>query len=261
MKRSTYYHVKARLNRPDQDAALKQAIHHIATKHKRRYGYRRMVIALRQEHGLIVNHKKVLKLMRRINVQARVRRKKYTSYRGKVGRVADNVLNRNFTTTKPNQKWVTDLTEFRVNGQKIFLSPLMDLHTKEILSYRIGYSPSVRLVTDMLDQAIGKRDTSHLTIHTDQGFHYQNHDYISRLEDNGITQSMSRKGNCLDNAVIENFFGILKSELFHNHSFKTPSQLISALKAYIKYYNEERISLKLKGMTPVQYHHHSLCHT
>ena len=137
----------------------------------------------------------------------------------------------------------------------------MDLHTKEILSYNIGYSPNVRLVTDMLDSAIKSRDTHQLTLHSDQGFHYQNRAYISMLEDNNILQSMSRKGNCLDNAVIENFFGILKSEMYYTETFKSPTQFIQALKAYIKYYNEERISTKLKGMTPAQYHHHSLSST
>jgi transposase InsO family protein len=134
----------------------------------------------------------------------------------------------------------------------------MDLHTKEILSYNIGYTPNVRLVTDMLDQDLKHQSLEDLTIHSDQGFHYQNRAYISRLKDHGITQSMSRKGNCLDNAVIENFFGILKSEMYYTERFKTPSQFIRSLKAYIKYYNEERISCKLKGMTPAQYHHHSL---
>ncbi len=137
----------------------------------------------------------------------------------------------------------------------------MDLYTNVILSYNIGYSPNVSLVTEMLDQAIKGRDTTNLTFHFDQGFHYQNRSYISRLEYNNITQSMSRKGNCLDNAVIENFFDILKSEMYYTESFKSPSQFIQALKAYIKYYNEERISIKLKGMTPAQYHHHSLTST
>ena len=222
---------------------------------------RRMVLALRNEYGLIVNHKKVIKLMRHLSVQSIVRRKKYKSYKGEVGKIAPNLLNRDFSTTQPNQKWVTDLTEFKINERKIYLSPIMDLHTKEILSYNIGYSPNVHLVTDMLDQAINGRDISHLTIHSDQGFHYQNRSYISRLEENKITQSMSRKGNCLDNAVIENFFGILKSEMYYTEKFKCPVQFIQALKAYIKYYNEERISSKLKGMTPAQYHHHSLTST
>jgi len=196
--------------------------------------------------------------MRTLNVQSIVRRKKYKSYKGEVGKIAPNVLNRDFSTARPDQKWVTDLTEFKVNDRKIYLSPIMDLHTKEIISYNVSYTPTVRLVTDMLDNAITHRDITALTIHSDQGFHYQNRAYISRLKDRGIIQSMSRKGNCLDNAVIENFFGILKSEMYYTETFKSPSQFIQALKAYIKYYNEERISSKLKGMTPAQYHHHSL---
>lgn len=220
-----------------------------------------MVLALRSEYGLIVNHKKVIKLMRQLQVQSIVRRKKYRSYKGEVGKIEPNLLNRDFSTTQPNQKWVTDLTEFKINERKIYLSPIMDLHTKEILSYNIGYSPNVRLVTDMLDSAMKSRDTHQLTLHSDQGFHYQNRAYISMLEDNNILQSMSRKGNCLDNAVIENFFGILKSEMYYTETFKSPTQFIQALKAYIKYYNEERISTKLKGMTPAQYHHHSLSST
>jgi len=141
--------------------------------------------------------------------------RKYRSYRGAQGKIAPNILERNFKADAPTQKWATDITEFKVNGKKLYLSTIVDLFNQEIISYELADAPVFKLVMNMIRKAIPKAgDCSQLMLHSDQGWHYQMSKYQYLLKSNGITQSMSRKGNCLDNAVMENFFGILKSELF-----------------------------------------------
>ena len=152
--------------------------------------------------------------MKELGLVCRVRMKKYRSYKGEVGRIAPNLLNRDFHADKPNQKWVTDVTEFSLFGEKLYLSPILDLHSSDLVSYTISERPVLRMVTSMLDQAFAKiPDGTDLILHSDQGWQYQHKQYQRMLREKGIRQSMSRKGNCLDNAVIENFFGLLKSEL------------------------------------------------
>lgn len=193
--------------------------------------------------------------MNQLNLKALTRRKRYQSYKGKIGRVAPNHLNREFFASQPNQKWVTDVTEFNVLGQKLYLSPILDLYNSEIIAYQLSKQPMYSLVDKMLLKAFRrlKPKTSDLIIHSDQGWQYQMTTYQKRLQKRGIIQSMSRKGNCLDNAVMENFFGLLKSELFYLQKFKSVEALASSIKEYIYYYNHHRIKLKLKGLSPVQY--------
>lgn len=237
----------------DNDTILKKQIKEIVNHHKHRYGYRRVTLALRQEDGVTVNHKKVLKIMREEDLLSKVRKKKYKSYKGEVGNVAPNIIKRDFEATALNQKWVTDITEFKVCDRKIYLSPVMDLFNREIISYTIGLSPNMNLVLSMLDKAIEyKTENDNVVIHSDQGFQYQHCRYVQKLLNNSITQSMSRKGNCLDNSVIQNFFGILKSEMFYNETFESIEDFIHEVKEYIHYYNNERISCRLKGKTPQQ---------
>ncbi len=258
MSKSTFYEVKSKLNQPDKDKEIKENIITLVKKHKQRYGYRKIGVRLRIEYNMVVNRKKVYRIMKEMNLLSRFRVKKYKSYKGTVGKVAKNLMNRNFEAKRINRKWVTDITEFKVKGKKIYLSPLMDLYDRSIIGYKAGFSPSVELVTDMLDQALVKKQYRRLMIHSDQGFQYQNIRYRRRLKQKKIRQSMSRKGNCLDNAVIENFFGILKSEFYYLEKFDSPEHFLNELKKYIKYYNEERMSTKLKGMTPIEYRYHSL---
>jgi transposase InsO family protein len=214
-------------------------------------------MALRQE-GCCINHKTVQRLMKTLQLKSMVRIKRYRSYRGDVGKVAPNLLNREFKATKPNQKWVTDITEFSIQGQKLYLSPILDLYNREIISYSIAKHPRYAQVDEMLTLAMRKRPTeTSLMLHSDQGWQYQMKRYQNTLNVNGITQSMSRKGNCLDNAVMENFFGILKSELLYTKQFNSIEEFIQELHEYIDYYNHIRIKAKLKGMSPVQYRTHS----
>ena len=204
--------------------------------------------------GYIINHKTVQRLMKQLHLKCMVRMKKYRSYKGEIGKIAPNMLQRNFKASKPNQKWVTDVTEFSLFGDKIYLSPILDLFNGEIISYNILNRPNFHQTTDMLDKAFAKiPDNTNLILHSDQGWQYQMKKYQQRLEEKGIRQSMSRKGNCLDNAVMENFFGLLKSELLYLQEFKSLEHFVQELKEYLYYYNYKRIKSKLKGLTPVQY--------
>lgn len=241
---------------PDTD--LREKIRDIYHKHKGRYGYRRITSALRTL-GLLINHKRVQRLMSELGLKSKVRPKRYKSYKGEVGRIADNTLNRKFTAVKPNQKWVTDVTEFKVNDQKVYLSPIIDLFNQEVVSYEVRTSVTLPLVTDMLRAATSKlKRHEKPLIHSDQGWQYQNKQYQNHLRENGLRQSMSRKGNYLDNAVAENFFGTIKTEMYHNETFKDANELIESIKEYIDYYNNERIKLKLKGLSPIQYRNQAL---
>jgi putative transposase len=229
-------------------------IQEIFTRNKGRYGYRRMVLAIRNETGMIMNHKKVSRLMKECKLTCLVRRKKYKSYRGEVGKVADNLLNRNFYAEQPNEKWVTDVTEFKVADTKVYLSPILDLYNQEIVSYSVSTSPTMKMIDCMIDSALETLPKeSHLIIHSDQGWQYQQRRYQLKLSQRNIKQSMSRKGNCLDNAIIENFFSHVKSELYYLQDFTKSDQFIRQLHEYLYDYNHNRIKSKLKGLSPIQY--------
>lgn len=242
----------------DPERDLKEKIRDIFHAHKGRYGYRRVTYALRNS-GIQVNHKRVQRLMGELGLKSKVRPKRYKSYRGRVGQTAPNLLDRVFYAEKPNQKWVTDVTEFKVADQKVYLSPVIDLFNQEVVSYEVRTSVTLPLVTDMLQSAIRKLSKNEKPIiHSDQGWQYQHHSYQMQIKAKGLLQSMSRKGNCLDNAVAENFFGILKSEMYHNEKFRTADELIEAIKEYIEYYNNDRIKQKLKGLSPITYRNQAL---
>lgn len=207
-----YYHAKA-LAAPDKYAAAKEEIATVCHEHKGRYGYRRVTMEL-LDRGVTLNHKTVQRLMKELGLVCRVRMKKYRSYRGEVGKIAPDLLQRNFEAAKPNQKWVTDVTEFSLFGQKLYLSPILDLCSRDIVSYTISDKPVLSMIAGMLGKAFERiPDGTGLILHSDQGWQYQHGQYQRILKNKGIRQSMSRKGNCLDNAVIENFFGLLKGSI------------------------------------------------
>ena len=260
MPRSTfYYHLKS-MKKEDKYKVEKDEILSIFHENKGRYGYRRVTLEMRNR-GYIINHKTVARLMKIMGLQSIQRKKrKYNSYKGTVGKVAENLLKRNFNSNKPNQKWVTDVTEFKVNNEKLYLSPIVDLFNGEVISYNLSRRPVFNQVVDMLKEAFKKiPDNTNLILHSDQGWQYQMKKYQSLLKEKGILQSMSRKGNCLDNACAENFFGILKSELYYikEKQYKSIEELKKDIIEYIDYYNNKRIKSKLKGMSPVQYREHS----
>lgn len=237
---------------------VKEKIKELYNNSKGRYGYRRITMALKIL-GFVINHKTVQKLMKELGMMCHVRMKKYRSYKGEVGKIAENLLNRDFSANKPNEKWVTDITEFALFGEKLYLSPILDLFNGEIISYSITTSPNLMQVMEMLDLAFKKhKDLNGLILHSDQGWQYQHKTYQYRLKEQGIHQSMSRKGNCLDNAVIENFFGLLKSELLYLQEFENIKHFKKELIDYIQWYNKYRIKIKLKGLSPIQYRTQSL---
>jgi putative transposase len=245
------------MSRPDKYKEIKILINEIFEEHQERYGYRRVTLELRNR-GIKINHKTVLRLMNEMGLKCLVRMRKYRSYRGNIGKVAPNILERDFKASEPNEKWVTDVTEFHIDGEKLYLSPILDLYNGEIIAYNIEKRPVYQLVSKMLDKAfqnLNKEDTP--ILHSDQGWHYQMKQYQHALKERGITQSMSRKGNCLDNAVMENFFGLLKSELLYLKEFDSMEQFKVELEEYIYYYNHKRIKAKLKGMSPIQYRTHA----
>ncbi|MCF0117587.1 MAG: IS3 family transposase [Bacilli bacterium] len=258
-----YYHLKK--NRTtDKDAELKDIITSIFNANNYTYGYRRIDISLRNI-DIIVNHKKVLRLMKELGLHGyNKHQSKYNSYKGRIGDVAPNLYlvnvngksRRNFKADKPNSKYSTDITEFKIPYGKLYLSPMLDLYDSRVVTYTISTSPNFMMIKEMLNKTLNiKNEFNDLIIHSDQGWHYQMREYQQTLKDNGITQSMSRKGNCLDNSPIENFFGILKKEIFigHEKDFKSLKELEKKIIEYINYYNNFRISLKHK-MTPMQYH-------
>ncbi len=256
MARSTYYYFYKRKGKEKYEAE-KQAIFKIFRENKGRYGYRRIEIAMRQK-GYEINHKTVLKLMKSLNLKGKQRKNKYKSYKGEIGKIAANILARDFDCKKPYEKLTTDVTEFRVCGKKLYLSPVMDLYNREILCYAISDSPNFRQTREMLaklDKVLPVK--ARPILHSDQGWQYQMKEYQRILAKRNIKQSMSRKGNCLDNSPMENFFGRLKTEMFYGEKFETVDEFVHCLEEYISYYNNTRISLKLKGMSPVQYRTHS----
>lgn len=252
LSRSTYYY-QLQQNCIDKYKNVKKQIFDIYTKHKGRYGYRRITAVLHQQ-DVIINHKTVYRLMKEMAIMSNVRVKKYRSYKGSTGKFAPNLLERNFQADRPKQKWVTDVTEFRIHGHKIYLSPILDLFNGEIISYSTFERPVMQMVTDMVEWAFKTiPDNTGIILHSDQGWHYQMPQYRKMLIDKGVQQSMSRKGNCLDNAVIENFFGHLKSEMLYNHFYMSKNEFVDSLHEYIDYYNNERIKKKLGYLSPVDY--------
>ena len=241
------------LDKPDKDQELKAEIQSIFIEHKGNYGYRRIHLELRNR-GYLVNHKRVQRLMKVLNLQAKMRQKrKYSSH----GKKADNLIQRQFEGSKTMEKCYTDVTEFAIpnSTQKLYLSPVLDGFNSEIIAYNLSTSPNLAQVKTMLEQSFTEKHYENTILHSDQGWQYQHDAYHRFLESKGIQASMSRKGNSPDNGMMESFFGILKSEKFYGYekSFQSLKQLEQAIVDYIDYYNNKRIKVKLKGLSPVQY--------
>jgi len=253
MARSVFYYHRIRLKADDGYNDIKNRIKTIYNESKERYGYRRVCLALRGD-GCCINHKTVQKLMTQIGLKAKRKKRHYHSYKGECGKIAPNVIDRNFSAEKPNQKWTTDVSQICIGEKKLYISPILDMFNGEIITYTLSRSPDLKMVTDMLNKAFKKhRDIDGLMMHSDQGWHYQHMKYQKMLTEKGIIQSMSRKGNCLDNSMMENFFGLMKNELLYVNNFDSIESFEAELKKYIIWYNNKRIKLRLKGMSPVQY--------
>ena len=257
LARSTYYYHLKQLDKPDKDQELKAEIQSIFIEHKGNYGYRRIHLELRNR-GYLVNQKRVQRLMKVLNLQAKMRQKrKYSSHKGDVGKKAENLIQRKFEGSKIMEKCYTDVTEFAIpaSTQKLYLSPVLDGFNSEIIAFNLSCSPNLEQVRTMLEQAFTEKHYENTILHSDQGWQYQHDSYHRFLESKGIQASMSRKGNSPDNGMMESFFGILKSEMFYGYekSFQSLKQLEQAIVDYIDYYNNKRIKVKLKGLSPVQY--------
>jgi transposase InsO family protein len=251
VKRSTYY--AAMRTKTDKYESEKELIKQIFHYHKGRYGYRRITEVLHRA-GFPLNHKTVKRLMNELGLKSFVRPKKYHSYKGIEGKSFPNILKRNFKVTGFNQKWVTDVTEFNICGQRIFLSALIELYNQEVISYTISNSPSLKFVCMTIRNIFDKYENlSGLIIHSDQGWHYKTESYTQMLSMKGVIQSMSRKGNCLDNCMVENFFGLLKTEFYYMNKFSSVEDFKKALIKYIEYYNTERIKMGLNGLSPIEF--------
>lgn len=188
-----------------------------------------------------------------------VRVKKYNSYKGTVSHIATNVLDRCFPPEAHNRVWVSDVTEFRIAGTKVYLSPMMDLYDRSVVSYSVSTSPSMALTSQSLRNAIEQQSPGQgLLVHTDQGIQYQHSSWRDLIKSIGGVQSISRKGNCYDNAVMENFFGHLKTEMHHGETFTSLEAFYQAIDDYIHWYNHERTQQRLKGLTPMQYRNQTL---
>ena len=252
---SYYYHIKTSSVLNKHEGAKKE-INKIYNDHKGRYGYRRITLEMKNR-GKVINHKTVSKLMSGLGLKSLIRRKKYISYKGDTNEAAPNLFKQDFKAEKPFLKWATDVTEFKVKNKKVYLSPIIELFNGEIISYNLSESPNFKQVSDMLKNAF-KTLNGHErpTLHSDQGWQYRMAKYKQMLNQQGITQSMSRKGNCYDNAIIENFFGTIKSELFYLKKYDEINELKKDIKEYIHYYNNDRIKLNLNGMSPIKYRAH-----
>ncbi|WP_148784951.1 IS3 family transposase [Escherichia coli] len=253
LARSTLYYQLSLQKAKDKYADVKQLIASIFHEHRGCYGYRRIHCEL-QKRGLKFSGKTVRKLMQQLGLKSPVRLKKYRSDRGNMGLAAENILQRQFKAEAPCEKWVTDITEFRAGGQKLYLSPILDLFNGEIVAWETACRPTEELVKRMLNKGLESlAEGEKPLLHSDQGWHYRIKSYQSDLADKGLVQSMSRKGNCLDNAVMENFFGHLKEEIYYRRDYRNVEELENAVNEYITYWNQKRIKLSLGGLSPVEY--------
>ena len=253
-----HYHVK-NFGKEDPDTELKELITHLFKKFHERYGYKRITKELKKL-GYCVNHKKVYRLMRELGlkcVKFMRKSRKYNSYKGNVGKIAKNRLARRFNTPIPLQKLVTDITEFKCLGEeKLYLNPILDLYNGEIIAFGIKKRPTLDLVMEPLEETIEiikNHATYRTTIHSDQGWHYQHNQWVKTLKKNKVFQSMSRKATCADNASMENFFGILKQEMYYGEKLVGYEELKRRIEEYIYWYNHVRSKVKLTGLSPVEY--------
>ena len=262
MPKSTYYYEVSKVDAVElRNTELMTEIKEIFEYHKGRYGVRRIHREL-VNRGHNINHKRVQRLMHNLGLMGKRPKEKYHSYRGEVGKVADNIINRDFGATAPLQKWTTDVSQFNFAWGKCYISPILDMCTNEIISYDLSLSPNLEQIRNMLERAFERfPSVEGLIFHSDQGWQYQHEYFRKTLKEHKVIQSMSRKGNCIDNCIMETFFGRLKNEMYYGYekdydSFET---FAKAIDEYISYYNNERIQAKTKWMPPVKYREASMC--
>lgn len=256
LSKSSYFYQKQVLEQPDKYFEERQLIVTIFNSNFCAYGYRRIHQALKNM-GKILSEKVVRKLMFEENLFVKFsRRKKYSSYAGEITPAQPNLLNRNFKAKMPNEKWLTDITEFRIPAGKVYLSPLVDCYDGAVISWTIGTKPDAELVNTMLDAGLATlQDQERPIVHSDRGAHYRWPGWIERMNKANLPRSMSKKGCSPDNSACEGFFGRLKNEVFYQRDWKntTINQFMNQLDDYIYWYNNQRIKLSLGGLSPLQY--------
>ena len=256
LKRSTYYY---NLSHPKSDryADMRPLVREAFSRTANGMGYRQVALVLRNEQGLCISGKTVLRLMREEGLFCKIRRKRYNSYKGEQGKAARNVLDRDFSADAPMRKLVTDVTEFSQPWGRAYLSPVMDLFNNEIVAWSVTERPNMAQVDEMMAMLEPRLEGPAL-LHSDQGWQYRQRSYQLKLASLGIEQSMSRKATCLDNACMEGFFGHMKDEFYRGRRFDSFESFKAELDEYIVYWNTRRYQVGLKGMTPVQYRGHSI---
>ena len=250
LNKSTYYYAEKHFDEQiAKESDLEHEVLEIFEENYRHYGWPRITLELKKR-GYVVNHKKVQKIMTKLGLKATPKRRKYSSYYGDVGRIAPNILARNFGTTGPYQKLGTDITQFITPYGKLYLSPIIDFHTREVLAYDISTHPDMHQIKRMFKMLVEKHGDKLLGafIHSDQGYQYQHPLYQKLVRDCGMIQSMSRKGNCLDNSPTENFFGRLKTEMYYpcEYDFDSLDEVKQEIIKYIEYHNNQRLVWKNK---------------
>ena len=253
LSKSTYYYEIGKTDKvQERNADISTEITIIFHEHKGRYGVRRVHREL-LNRGFRINHKRVQRIMSQLGLMGKRPKEKYHSYKGEVGKIADNVIDRDFSTTKPLEKWTTDISQFNLPWGKCYFSPILDMNTNEIVSYNLSLSPNMEQIKDMLDKAFQRfPSVKGLIMHSDQGWQYQHATYRNELQKHGVIQSMSRKGNCYDNCIMETFFGRLKNEMFYGfeNEYSSFESFANAIDEYMDYYNNRRIQAKTKWMPP-----------
>ena len=261
LSKSTYYYEIGKTDKvQERNVDISSEITTIFHENKGRYGVRRVHQEL-LNRGIPVNHKRVQRIMNQLGLAGKRPKEKYHSYKGEVGKVADNIINRDFSTEKPLEKWTTDVSQFKLSWGKCYLSPILDMNTNEIISYNLSLSPNMEQIKDMLSKAFERfPSVKGLIMHSDQGWQYQHEMYRKELQKHGIVQSMSRKGNCYDNSIMETFFGRLKNEMFYGfeREYTSFEAFASAIDEYIAYYNNRRIQAKTKWMPPSKFRETSM---
>lgn len=262
MPKSTYYHEIKNNNAISQkDTDLIEIIKDIFNENKGRYGVRRVYYEIKNR-GITVNHKRVQRIMHSLKLFGKRPKEKYHSYKGEVDKTADNIINRNFKADAPYEKITTDVSQFNFSWGKCYLSPVIDMYSNEVLGYDLSLHPNLEQISHMLDMTFSNMPHTKDTIfHSDQGWQYQHNSFISELKKHSIIQSMSRKGNCYDNCIMESFFGRMKNEMYYGHEkdFESFEEFSIAVDEYIYYYNNKRIQSKTKWMPPVVYRETSIC--
>ena len=262
MSKSTYYYEISKVDAVEmRNQELMDEIKEIFEHHKHRYGVRRVHREL-VNRGHNVNHKRVQRLMHNMGLLGKRPKEKYHSYRGEVGKVAENIINRDFHATAPLKKWTTDVYQFSFSWGKCYISPILDMNTNEVISYDLSLSPNLEQIQRMLDKAFKRFPSIEgLIFHSDQGWQYQHAYFRNTLKEHGIIQSMSRKGNCYDNCIMETFFGRMKNEMYYGYEkhYDSYDTFAKEVEEYINYYNNERIQKKTKWMPPVKFREASMC--